>query len=437
MKRLAPTLFLATLIIALLLSSNSLAQACSNKCADLSCGSQICLGGRRCVSDGSGGCTCQSDDICCKLEWSTTGSADKDGEYIHGNYGNPVIDNDGTVWFRIANVSCTPEGGAKEAAKDCRVSWGDEGGSRTWENWPAPDIGAQPLYRSHKYNNEGLYYFEYTCNCGCQDHDLTAVVVIKIVYGNATTTTTTSPTSTTAGPGPTTTTTSIPIPPTPYDDIVKRINDVVCLILNLLFYITGAIFAMMLIIAGFKYLTSDDPSTVHNAKMMTVYALIGFILVVIACPLVDYLIAGSDIVPFTKSCNCLLGSGGGSTPTTTTTVPVKCVDGTPHGQCSTTTAYRGYRCVGSYTAPFLQFDTSCSGGSTTSSVSTTTPVSTTTSSSTTTTMCGSKKLCWIAETGAAGNTCGGLILTCGAGTMENCCTNYNCCCSPAIGCTYP
>jgi len=252
---------------------------------------------------------------------------------------------------------------------------------------------------------------------------------------SSTTTTTTPSTSTTSGA---TTSTTTPNPANdPIKDIIKRVNEVVCAFLNILFYISSAIFAMMLILAGFKHLSSDDPVQVANSKKMTVYALIGLILVVIACPLVDYLIAGSDILPFTKSCNCLVGSGGNPTPTTTTTAPVKCVDGTPHGQCSTTTAYKGYRCVGSYTAPVLQLDTSCGGTSTTAGGTTTTVV-TTTSSSTSTTMCGAKLTCYTAETGPAGNTCGGLNLVCGTGTMEDCCNNYNCCCQPTkAGCTYP
>ena len=111
----------------------------------------------------------------------------------------------------------------------------------------------------------------------------------------------------------------------PAKEIMDRVNDVVCSVLTIFVYISSGLAALMIIFAGVKYLTSgDDPEARSGAKTMIIYALCGLVAVLLACPVVDYLVTGTGITPFSKSCNCVGGGLAGnsttnSTGTTTTT----------------------------------------------------------------------------------------------------------------------
>ena len=105
----------------------------------------------------------------------------------------------------------------------------------------------------------------------------------------------------------------------PAKSIEKRVNEVVCTLFNLVMMVAGGIASLMIIIAGIKYTTAgDDPAKADDAKKMIGYALTGLIIVAIACPLIDYLVSNTNIVPFEKSCKCFFYSGGGNRSTTTT-----------------------------------------------------------------------------------------------------------------------
>ncbi len=182
-----------------------------------------------------------------------------------------------------------------------------------------------------------------------------------ICAGKSTTTTVASTTSTTSAISTTTTnpnpTTTTIIGPTttinstdPGKGIEKRVNEVVCTLFNVVVMVAGGIAALMIIIAGLKYTTAgENPGQADDAKKMVSYAFIGLLMVAIACPLVDYLVSNTNIVPFEKSCKCFFYSGGGNGSTTTT------------GGTTTTTISNGTT-------------TSSSGGTTLSSTTTTTTI---------------------------------------------------------------
>ncbi|MEA3254710.1 MAG: pilin [Candidatus Altiarchaeota archaeon] len=122
----------------------------------------------------------------------------------------------------------------------------------------------------------------------------------------------------------TTVTTTTTLKPT--EVIMKRINKVVCDLLTIIWYIAGGITALIIIFAGMKYMASDDPQEINKAKSMVAYAVVGLILVIIACPLVNYLVVNTNVTPFEDSCRCLIGNPPRPTTTTvpgatTTTVP--------------------------------------------------------------------------------------------------------------------
>ncbi|MEA3254216.1 MAG: hypothetical protein U9Q22_00085 [Candidatus Altiarchaeota archaeon] len=212
---------------------------------------------------------------------------------------------------------------------------------------------------------------------------------------------------------PTTTTTTVTTTTIlePAKIVIKRVNDVVCSLLMIIWYIAAAITALIIILGGMRYMGSDDPRETNKAKNIVVYAITGLILIIIACPLINYLIVNTDITPFEDSCPCLIGT---SPDVTTTTV-----------SGSTTTTIPG----GSTT-------TTISGATTTLSISTTTTTtsSTTTSSTTTSTIPGPTTdhgICYNAEDN-------GLCAILNppwfeAGYEEDCCTEWDCCCTPPSG----
>ena len=153
--------------------------------------------------------------------------------------------------------------------------------------------------------------------------------------------------------------------------IIDRVNDVTCMLFALLLYITAAIVALSMIWAGAEYITSEDSVRRANARNRVIYAVIGLIFVIIACPVVNYLVTKTDIVPFERSCDCL---GGHKTTTSTTSTS------------STTTTTWPFTTTTSATATTSPSGTTTtSGGPTTTASGPTTTSSTTTTTSTTTT----------------------------------------------------
>lgn len=216
----------------------------------------------------------------------------------------------------------------------------------------------------------------------------------------------------------------------PLGDIMNRINDVVCIFLTLTTYLASGISALIIVYAGLKYMTSQDAEQTANAKNMIVYAIAGLALILLACPVVDYLIIGTKIVPFQQRCNCF-GSSGGSSNGTMPPVP-SCVDGTPAGQCSISPGYAGYKCILSGSQLTLVPDSACNGPpGPTSSTTTSTTAKTT---STTTSTLADHGICYNAE---RDGLCSGLNVL-RSGLQADCCTEWKCCCHPSSGtCTAP
>ncbi|RLI87012.1 MAG: hypothetical protein DRO76_03010 [Candidatus Altiarchaeales archaeon] len=108
-------------------------------------------------------------------------------------------------------------------------------------------------------------------------------------------TTTTITISTTLPPGPTTSTTlppgpTPPGPPTALEEIKSKIAMAACYILSILITLVAAVAALFIVLSGIKYIGSgEDPSGRQEAKSRLVWALIGLIIALMACPLVEIL----------------------------------------------------------------------------------------------------------------------------------------------------
>jgi len=76
-------------------------------------------------------------------------------------------------------------------------------------------------------------------------------------------------------------------------DVLKRLGCLICKIMNLFFYIAGAVAALVIVIAGIKWVGSgDDPGARTAAKNTIVSAIIGLIVILLATYLVWWLVSG-------------------------------------------------------------------------------------------------------------------------------------------------
>jgi hypothetical protein len=133
-------------------------------------------------------------------------------------------------------------------------------------------------------------------------------------------------------------------------DILKADwNRTICIALRVLQILSVGIAALLVMVAGLKYMSSEDVNDRNDAKDMILRVLSILVVIAIAAQVVNYLVAGTNIGSIdTESCNDLF-------PTTT-------------------------RIVGPTTTPTIATTTTLGNGTTT----TTTTVSTTSSTTTTT-----------------------------------------------------
>jgi Type IV secretion system pilin len=71
----------------------------------------------------------------------------------------------------------------------------------------------------------------------------------------------------------------------------QRINDIVSLTVSILSFIVGIVAVIMIIVAGFKYITSDgDSNRIGNAKSTLIYAVVGIVIATLAQFIVHFVI---------------------------------------------------------------------------------------------------------------------------------------------------
>lgn len=71
----------------------------------------------------------------------------------------------------------------------------------------------------------------------------------------------------------------------------NKLSDTMATIVNLLSYIVGIVAVIMVIVAGFKYITSGgDSAKVSSAKSTLVYAIVGLIIVALAQFIVHFVL---------------------------------------------------------------------------------------------------------------------------------------------------
>lgn len=70
------------------------------------------------------------------------------------------------------------------------------------------------------------------------------------------------------------------------------VNKIVTVVVNLISIVAGVIAVIMIIVAGFNYITSSgDPTKISHAKDSLIYAMIGLVIVALAQFIVQYALA--------------------------------------------------------------------------------------------------------------------------------------------------
>lgn len=112
-------------------------------------------------------------------------------------------------------------------------------------------------------------------------------------------------------------------------DPERAINNTVWDVINILSVIVGIIAVIMIIIGGFRYITSGgDPNRIASAKNTIIYALIGLLIAVFAQVIVRFVLKqSSDAVASSPSTSQTTGgaSSGGNQG--------QCIPGRPGIQC--------------------------------------------------------------------------------------------------------
>ena len=103
----------------------------------------------------------------------------------------------------------------------------------------------------------------------------------------------------------------------PLSFIGWRMQDAVRLVLCVLWALATAILALLVVVSGLKYSTSEDSERKGAAKKMVIQGFIAFIIVIIACPTVNYIVHGSDMKEF--KCDCIRTAPPTTTTSTSTT----------------------------------------------------------------------------------------------------------------------
>lgn len=103
--------------------------------------------------------------------------------------------------------------------------------------------------------------------------------------------------------------------------------NLLCDLYHFIIVVAGAVTALVLIFAGVRFITSGGASDTAGAKRMVVYAFFGLLLIMIACPLIDFVLTNTRFVSFEGSCSCytleknITSSTFSTTSTSTTTLP--------------------------------------------------------------------------------------------------------------------
>lgn len=88
------------------------------------------------------------------------------------------------------------------------------------------------------------------------------------------------------------------------NDLAKGsdVNDIIKVVISVFSTVVGVVAVIMIILAGFKYITSSgDSSKITSAKNTLIYALIGLVIVALAQTIVKFTLSKSTQTPCTTN----------------------------------------------------------------------------------------------------------------------------------------
>lgn len=179
-------------------------------------------------------------------------------------------------------------------------------------------------------------------------------------------------------------------------EVREAFGNFVCNIFCIIWFIIGAVAALIIIWSGAKYMITENALEKEELKGRLKYAVLGLIIVIVAIPAANYLTSGM-MAPF--NCDCIPREP--TTTTTTTTITI----------ITTTTV----------------LVTTTTSSTSTLAPTTTTTISTTTTSlpTTTTTIPGTDPI--LCENAERENSCNDLNII-WLGYKEDCCDEHGYCC---------
>ena len=111
------------------------------------------------------------------------------------------------------------------------------------------------------------------------------------------------------------------------EEVKAEWNQVICIVLRLIQFVAAGIAALVIILGGVKFMTSENLEERSGAKKMLIQAVSGLIILIIAVQLVNYLVTGSGVERFSLSAcdyaptTTTTTSSTSTSSTTTTTAP--------------------------------------------------------------------------------------------------------------------
>ncbi|MCK4492069.1 MAG: hypothetical protein KAU03_05560 [Candidatus Altiarchaeales archaeon] len=108
----------------------------------------------------------------------------------------------------------------------------------------------------------------------------------------------------------------------------RNFSAVVCNLICVVYVVVGLAATLVLVLAGFRYLTAEDSVGRIDARRHVVYGVVGLCVVLVAVPLVNCLVGG-----WGGAVNCWCVGGVVPSTTTTSTVPFPVTSTTVVSQC--------------------------------------------------------------------------------------------------------
>ncbi|MBN2251733.1 MAG: TrbC/VirB2 family protein [Candidatus Altiarchaeota archaeon] len=107
------------------------------------------------------------------------------------------------------------------------------------------------------------------------------------------------------------------------ENVKSQWNHLICVVLRILQYLAAGIAVLVIMVAGLKYMVSEDFDERNKAKKMIVQAFVGIVIIFTAVNVVNYLVTGTSVEKFDmNACDMMITGSTTTTVSGGTTVPL-------------------------------------------------------------------------------------------------------------------